>query len=236
MKTKNKVKTVAIHIWAFLLAIAIILGMLLMSISLKSQDVQFYNKFQRENSIDEVTGKTHDELDGINLKIAYYLQTGYDYLLEDDFNQKEVMHMQDVWKLFELAYRVMSISVTIIIVSLMTSIFLRVKDELMIKTLRYILVILGLVALMVAIMSFDFNKYFVIFHEIFFDNDLWLLDPRTDLMIQMMPLNFFIQMSIRILIQFLVFMGVVIAVILLNHFLIYKKNKGCVLCNTTEVE
>lgn len=236
MKNKINFKKGALHVWAIILALVIVLGMLLMSISVKSQDVQFYNSFQRENNIDEVTGKTHDELDGINLKIAYYLQTGYDYLLEDDFNEKEVLHMQDVWKLFDLAYRFMSISVTIIIVSLMTAIFFRVKDELLFLTLKYLFVVIGLIVLLVAIMSFDFNKYFVIFHEIFFENDLWLLDPRTDLMIQMMPLNFFIQMSIRILLQFITYIAIAVIFILINHFLIYKRNKGCVLCNTTEVE
>lgn len=44
----------------------------------------------------------------------------------------------------------------------------------------------------------DFNKYFFLFHEIFFNNDLWLLDPATDLMIRMLPEEFFADMLIRI--------------------------------------
>ena len=39
----------------------------------------------------------------------------------------------------------------------------------------------------------DFNRYFVLFHEIFFDNDLWILDPQTSILIRMVPLNFFMQ-------------------------------------------
>ena len=39
-----------------------------------------------------------------------------------------------------------------------------------------VICVLGLV------ISTDFTKYFVIFHHIFFNNDLWLLDPATDLL------------------------------------------------------
>ncbi len=49
----------------------------------------------------------------------------------------------------------------------------------------------------------DFNKYFTMFHEIFFDNDLWLLDPRTDLLIRMLPEGFFLDMVVRIGLIFL---------------------------------
>ena len=44
----------------------------------------------------------------------------------------------------------------------------------------------------------DFTKYFTIFHEIFFTNDLWLFDPATDYMIRMLPEGFFYDMVMRI--------------------------------------
>ena len=47
---------------------------------------------------------------------------------------------------------------------------------LMAGTGLFFLITAGLAALI----STDFTKYFVIFHHIFFDNDLWLLDARTD--------------------------------------------------------
>ena len=46
--------------------------------------------------------------------------------------------------------------------------------------------------------SMNFSKCFTIFHEIFFDNDLWLFDARTDYMIRMLPEGFFFDMVIRI--------------------------------------
>ena len=53
-----------------------------------------------------------------------------------------------------------------------------------------------------ALVSTNFNKYFTLFHEIFFDNDLWLLDPSTDLLIRLLPEGFFYDMVTRIGITF----------------------------------
>ena len=37
-----------------------------------------------------------------------------------------------------------------------------------------------------------FDSFFIGFHKLFFDNDLWLLNPQTDLLIALMPTPFFI--------------------------------------------
>ena len=38
----------------------------------------------------------------------------------------------------------------------------------------------------------NFDGLFVTFHKLSFSNDLWLLNPNTDLLLALMPLNFFI--------------------------------------------
>ena len=45
----------------------------------------------------------------------------------------------------------------------------------------------------------DFGNLFTAFHRLFFTNDGWLLDPRTDLLIRLMPTAFFVNMGIRVL-------------------------------------
>ena len=64
----------------------------------------------------------------------------------------------------------------------------------------------------------DFDSLFVLFHRIAFTNDLWLLDPRTDLMIQLMPTSFFIEYAAVIAALFLA-----AAVILLLSALAFHK-------------
>ena len=44
----------------------------------------------------------------------------------------------------------------------------------------------------------DFNEAFNFFHEILFTNDLWLLNPATDLLIRICPISMFMAMGARI--------------------------------------
>ena len=45
----------------------------------------------------------------------------------------------------------------------------------------------------------DFDGLFTAFHRIAFTNDGWLLDPRTDLLIRLMPTELFVRLAVRIL-------------------------------------
>ena len=46
--------------------------------------------------------------------------------------------------------------------------------------------------------AIDFNRCFVIFHKLFFDNDLWLLDPEKDMIINILVEPFFADMALKI--------------------------------------
>ena len=49
----------------------------------------------------------------------------------------------------------------------------------------------------------NFDRAFVQFHEIFFNNDLWLLDPRESLLINILPQDFFFDIVKKTLVIFL---------------------------------
>ena len=51
----------------------------------------------------------------------------------------------------------------------------------------------------------DFNGFWTTFHQVFFSNDLWLLNPYTDLMINLFPEAFFNHLVVRIILWFLAF-------------------------------
>ncbi len=57
-------------------------------------------------------------------------------------------------------------------------------------------VILGIWALV------NFDGLFVTFHRVAFRNDGWLLDARTDLLIRLMPITFFVRLGVVGLIRF----------------------------------
>ena len=61
------------------------------------------------------------------------------------------------------------------------------------------LAIFGVASIVIGgLFASNFNKYFTIFHEIFFDNDLWMFDPATDYMIRMLTEGFFYDFVFRI--------------------------------------
>ena len=96
------------------------------------------------------------------------------------------------------------IAIGIIVISLI--ILVLIKADLLWLMPRMVCAGAGLFFLIIAalagIISTDFTRYFTIFHEIFFNNDLWILDPRTDLLINIVPEPFFVDTAARIGITF----------------------------------
>ena len=75
-----------------------------------------------------------------------------------------------------------------------------------------------------AIVATDFSKYFIVFHHIFFDNDLWILNPATDMLINIVPEPFFMDTALRIAITF----GIMVIVFFAVCFLLWKRSRKSV--------
>ena len=135
------------------------------------------------------------------------------------FNEREKAHMVDVQNLFIGGLWIRRIALLIFVLAVVAMIKIRADwKRLLAKSFLIGLgVFIGITAGAGLLFMSDFNKYFTMFHEIFFDNDLWLLDPRTDLLIRMLPEGFFMDMVVRIGIIFLILLllGVVISIIAL---------------------
>lgn len=104
------------------------------------------------------------------------------------FNQKEQHHMADVQDLFHLC-RWGGWACAALVIAL--AIILR-KDFPWRIVSRTLIAILAAVTIVIILACVDFNSLFVLFHKVAFTNDLWLLNPQTDLLIRLMPLEFFI--------------------------------------------
>lgn len=110
------------------------------------------------------------------------------------FNAREIAHMEDVRGLFVGALRLrlgllVFLAVALIVLKLLRTAFYWVLPRAICAGTG---LFIAAVALLAGIISTDFTKYFTIFHEIFFNNDLWILDPRTDLLINIVPEPFFV--------------------------------------------
>lgn len=195
---------------ALLLIIAISLLTLVVSIEINAYNKSYYMDSYEKYNISKVTGKSTEELSIITDDIILHLKGhGGDELLSPHFNEKEVLHMRDVQDLFDMAraikYSGMIVFIVIFLYFIYKKEYLSLGNTLLYGPLftYFIMIALAILA------STDFNKYFTYFHYIFFTNDLWLLDPRRDLMIQMLPEAFFSGIAIRIMLSFLIILSII---------------------------
>ncbi len=192
-----------------LLIIAISLFCLLISVELNAFNLDLYSKSFKEHNANTITGRNFNELEGIAENLILYLdEKASEEILEADFNNKEILHMEDVKELFILGRLLKNISIILIISS--TFYFYINKEKRYVKFVFWGIFSNWIILIGLTIMIYsNFNKYFTIFHHIFFTNDLWLLDPKTDLLIQMLPEDFFMTMAIRIVVFFVTFLTII---------------------------
>lgn len=147
------------------------------------------------------------------------------------FNEREIAHMEDVRGLFLGGLMLRRICLAISAVCLLI-LFTKYRSD--VRALLPRMLCAGTVlfflitALLAGIISTDFTKYFIIFHKIFFNNDLWMLDPATDLLINIVPEPFFMDTAARIGITFAVMTALLflICVFLIRREKKYRKTSG----------
>jgi integral membrane protein (TIGR01906 family) len=120
-------------------------------------------------------------------------------LPEPVFNARETRHMEDVKRLFVRVNRVQEFSV-IFVLAYVISFFVWSREGNVRQLAQQSLVGLALGGATVGgigiFAAFGFESAFTRFHDLFFSNDLWQLDPRTDHLIQMFPEPFWRDMTI----------------------------------------
>ena len=119
------------------------------------------------------------ELYSLSLKLK--LNTGFPF-----FNQRERTHLEDIRTLFGLFDRAWLLLIPAAALAFPLA---RRPD------IRGFFSGLGLTALLLAALAafiaLDFGNAFVLMHHLLFTNDLWLLNPETDLLICLMPETMF---------------------------------------------
>lgn len=154
------------------------------------------------------------------------------------FTERELMHMEDVKELFVGAQRLRTAAAFIIIVLLFVIWMAepdsgsdRVKKadlfryDICVGLLRGSLAFLIAAAGLGIIVATNFSEAFITFHHIFFDNDLWILDPSVDMLVNIVPEGFFFDTASLILI---IFGSVMLALVILAMYVSrkLKNDKG----------
>lgn len=208
-------------LFAVILIISISLSSLLIAAELNAFNLNLYNKLFERYQVDRVTDKDFVELEAIANDLILYLDgKASEDIMEPNFNYKEILHMEDVKVLFSWGKIIRNISLVLTII--LGSYFYSKKEKKYAKFILIGLFVNWIILIALAFMIyFDFSKYFTIFHHIFFSNDLWLLNPKTDLLIQMLPEAFFMTMASRIVVFFLVFLTLIQLVL----YMIIRRDK-----------
>jgi len=208
--------------------VAVLLGMLvpviifISGIEVAVFDKAFYMVQMGKNQVTENTGIYPPDMDLVVNEIISYLKGDrQDFDIKarlapenaknvidsvSIFNDKEITHMDDVRDLllFFLGLR----DAAIILALIAFLMLLKFNRKAIIKALFYgsatFMVILLIVG---ASFIFNFNDTFILFHQLFFANDLWIMDPSTDRLIWIVPEPFFFAMISRMVIYILVPLG-----------------------------
>lgn len=185
--------------------------MMITAIDILSFNKHYYKvSYERDHTAEKI-GITELELEKVTENLLNYLKDREAELSETViidgttvpmFNQREREHMKDVKDLYQKA--MLTRNLGMIFVAIMVVISLGSGDYLDLVLNRDILGGSMLVLLMVfgtigVIAILDFDTFWFTFHNIVFTNDLWLLNPRVDRLILMVPASFFMGLVYRII-------------------------------------
>lgn len=192
----------------------------------------YYEKeYAKYNVLEDVKMEMEDLLDVTHEMMAFlrgnradlHVPTIVDGQPREFFNEREIAHMEDVRGLFlaAIALRRGCLAVIAACVALLLALKADVKNVLPKMLCVGTGLFFAVLAVLAGIISTNFTKYFIIFHEIFFNNDLWMLDPRTDLLINIVPEPFFVDTAARIGLTY----GISVAVVFAVCILILRRKK-----------
>lgn len=132
------------------------------------------------------------------------------------FTEREKLHMADVRTLivqgFTIYYGMLLLLIILFVVLFLRGYFLTDVKRIFFWT--------GSVIVLFSILSFllagVFDRAFIIFHKVFFTNDLWIMDPAVDKMARFLPQQFFVDIVTRVYLEslFIAFLLIAIAAIL----------------------
>ena len=158
-----------------------------------STDGKVYYSIQMDQSVE--AGISADEMLELDMLLADYLAGDENALDETEaFHEREKAHMVDVFEIFEVVRLVRSICFFAGAVFLAGAVMLREKCAAWGALIGAGLFFLPLIATGIWA-AVDFSSAFTAMHHLLFSNDLWLMDPRTDLMIRMLPQRFFVNIA-----------------------------------------
>lgn len=200
----NRMKWITNALAALMIVLAAV-GSLCAAVVQKAFDVQLYSGMSRAAVMDTLgvtdamdgsaqttayIGLTDEEQETFAQEIVSFMQGETD-VQPAVFNEREQQHMLDVRGLIQLADQAAKVCLTLAAGLAVVIAWTGARDKrrgMPFGVLIGALIVATAIGLAYALVqSQGFEALFIRFHELFFTNDLWLLNPQTDILIRMMP-------------------------------------------------
>ena len=204
---------------AYAAAVSAILFLLVTCIDIHCFNRSFYEREYASLKTAEDLNMSHRDLMKATDALLDYLQGKQEHIAavievngfeREAFNERETQHMVDVLGLYRFALKLRLVS-GIVLVASIALLWWKKRSQLWeMLSVAYsqcalgFLLFVGFLAIWATV---DFTSLWESFHRLFFTNELWLLNPHTDLMINMFPEVFFFHMVLRITLSFVVCFG-----------------------------
>lgn len=196
----------------------------------------YYEKeYAKYGVLNDVHMEMDDLLDVTDEMMAYlrgsredlHVPTIVDGQPREFFNDREIAHMEDVRGLFLGGLALRRISLGLIVACVILLLLLKADIRRVLPKMICIgsALFFAVLAVLAGIISTDFNQYFIMFHHIFFNNDLWMLNPDTDLLINIVPEPFFMDTAAHIAMTYGVSVLTVFAICFIILYYYRKKQE-----------
>tara|TARA_Y100000588_G_C14016566_1_gene822320 strand:- start:71 stop:754 length:684 start_codon:yes stop_codon:yes gene_type:complete len=196
----------AISFSQWIAGIMVSLLLLTMSIGMYAYNNDLYMKLYMENGVLERTGMDEANLAHVTDGLIAYMVDDAETLnmtavirgeKREVFNKREKDHMIDVKNLFLLNEAMRGVLIGAVLFFVGLALWRKQNGYIYKVGVKQAFVSLFLAGGLLIVSMTDFSSAFIKFHQVFFTNDLWILDPRTDTLIQMLPEPFFQSMAVR---------------------------------------
>lgn len=183
-------------------------------------NLDFYKNFYLRENLAPSINTTDDELINNTTNLLEYI-TNKAELNTTWFSEKDILHMKDVRILYNISFYTMIFFIALFIITTILIIMLSKHKTMFYITRTFnktLLAFILLVIVLAGIISYNFNSFWIKFHQLLFSNDLWLLSPDESNLIKMVPEKFFISLITTIILHILILF---VSLFVLNN--IFKK-------------
>lgn len=218
---------------AFLFVVAVPLFLVTASVTWAFNSPGVYQRGFEKYGVSRITGITDADLAQVGADLRHYFNSPAAPLVvkarvygeeRDIFNAREVTHLRDVKHLVWGVYLIGAVSGVYLLLA--AGVGAALNRRRFVETLARRLLwggglTLGLILAVGLFAAVGFDTMFLKFHQFFFANDFWQLDPRTDFLVMLFPQDFWFDSTMWVATRAVI--GAAVVTLVSSGYLAYRR-------------